>query len=257
MLEDYIREKQKEKGILLMAHVVVGYPSLEGSFELVQTIVDAGVDLLELQIPFSEPIADGPVILRANQAALADGITVNNCLEFARKVTQSFTIPFLLMTYYNIVFKRGEERFFAEARKAGIQGTIVPDIPPEEGESYLAAAAANNIDPILIFSPTSSPQRLNHLARFGRGFLYCVARKGVTGAETDFSAAMSEFLNRCKKATKLPLALGFGVSCREDVQFLLGKAEVAVVGSQALRVLNTQGIKAVGDFFRELRGKND
>ena len=112
---------------------------------------------------------------------------------------------------------------------------------------------ANNVDPIFTFSPTSSPERIRYLARFGRGFFYCVARKGVTGAKTHFSTEMDEFLSRCRKATQLPLALGFGVSSREDVEFLRGKAEVAVVGSQALRLLNTSGIQAVGDFFRSLR----
>lgn len=253
MLEDYIRQRVEEKEILLMAHVVVGYPSIEESFDLVQTIVDAGVDLMELQIPFSEPIADGPAILKANQAALADGVRVDDTFRFAQKVTGAFDIPFLFMTYYNIVFKRGEERFFTEAREAGIRGAIVPDIPPEEGESYMAAAAANKVDPIFIFSPTSTPQRINYLARFGRGFFYCVARRGVTGAETDFSTELDEFLSRCRRATQLPLALGFGVSSREDVEFLRGKAEVAVVGSQALRLLNTKGVQEVGDFFRSLR----
>ena len=253
MLEDYIRKTLREKDILLMAHIVVGYPSIEDSFELVRTIVEAGVDLLELQIPFSEPIADGPVILQANQAVLADAIRVDDCFTFARKVTSAFSIPFLFMTYYNILFKRGEERFFAETREVGIRGTIVPDLPPEEGESYMAAAAANNIDPIFILAPTSSPQRINHLARFGRGFFYCVARKGVTGSDTNFSSEMTEFLNQCRRATQLPLALGFGVGSKEDVQFLRGKIEIAVVGSQALRILNAQGVQAVGDFFRGLR----
>ena len=253
MLENYIRHKKKEKDILLMAHVVVGYPSFEETFELVRTIVEAGVDLMELQIPFSEPIADGPVILQANQAALADGVRVDDCFRLARKITAAFDIPFLFMTYYNIVFKRGEERFFAETREAGICGAIVPDIPPEEGESFMAAATANNIDPIFILAPTSSSERINHLVRFGRGFFYCVARKGVTGAETSFSTELDEFLHRCRRATRLPLALGFGVSSREDVRFLRGKVEVAVVGSQALRLLKSNGIQAVGDFFRELR----
>jgi len=247
VIEDYIRKRLKKKNILLMAHIVVGYPSIEDSFELVRTIVEAGVDLMELQIPFSEPIADGPVILQANQAAIADSIRVDDCFRLAQRVTSAFDIPFLFMTYYNILFKRGEERFFAEARVANIRGTIIPDLPPEEGESYMAAAAANNIDPIFILAPTSSPER------FGRGFFYCVARKGVTGSDTDFSNEMTEFLNRCRRATQLPLALGFGVSSKEDVQFLRGKAEVAVVGSQALRILNTQGIEAVGSFFRGLR----
>ena len=253
MLEDYIRNKQKEKDILLMAHVVLGYPSIEETFDLVQTIVEAGVDLMELQIPFSEPIADGPVILQASQAALADGVRVDDCFQLARKITSAFDIPFLFMTYYNVIFKRGEERFFAETREAGICGAIVPDIPPEEGESFMAAATANNIDPIFILAPTSPSERINYLARFGRGFFYCVARKGVTGAKTDFSSELDEFLDRCRGATQLPLALGFGVSSKEDVQFLRGKVEIAVVGSQALRLLNTNGSKAVGEFFGNLR----
>jgi tryptophan synthase alpha chain len=251
VIEDYILQKQRD--ILLMAHVVVGYPSIEESFELVQTIVDAGVDLMELQIPFSEPIADGPVILKANQNTLANGVKVDDCFRFAQRVTQTFDIPFLFMTYYNIVYKRGEERFFAEAREVGIRGAIVPDIPPEEGESYMAAAAANGIDPIFTFSPTSSPERLKYLAPFGRGFFYCVARRGVTGARTQFSSDLEEFLQRCRQVTQLPLALGFGVSSREDLDFLRGKVEVAVVGSQALRVLDQDGIQAVGNFFRNLR----
>ena len=253
MLEDYIRKKTEEKEILMMAHVVVGYPDLEKSFEMVKAIVSAGVDLMELQIPFSEPIADGPVILKANQSALAEGVRVDDCFEFARRVTQALDIPFLFMTYYNIVFKRGEERFFAEAKEAGIRGTIVPDVPPEEGESYNAAALAHGIDPIFILSPTTTPNRLAYLAGFGRGFFYCVARKGITGAKTTFSTELDEFLGRCRSVTQLPLALGFGVSRREDVDFLKGKVEIAVVGSQALRILNTDGIKAVGDFFRGLR----
>ena len=253
MLEDYIRKRTEEKGILLMAHVVVGYPDLQKSFELVKAIVSAGVDVMELQIPFSEPIADGPVILKANQSALAAGVRVDDCFKFAHRVTEAFDIPFLFMTYYNIVFKRGEERFFAEAKAAGIRGTIVPDIPPEEGESYMAVAAAHGIDPIFILSPTTTLDRLAYLAGFGRGFFYCVARKGITGAKTTFSTELDEFLGRCRSVTHLPLALGFGVSRKQDVDFLNGKVEIAVVGSQALRVLNSGGVEAAGGFFRGLR----
>jgi tryptophan synthase alpha chain len=231
VLEEYIRKRAEEKGILIMAHVVVGYPSL----------------------PFSEPIADGPLILKANQSALAEGVKVDDCFEFAHRVTQTFDIPFLFMTYYNIVFKRGEERFFAEAKEAGIEGAIVPDIPPEEGDGYLAATAAHDIDPILILSPTTMPDRLAYLANFGRGFFYCVARKGITGAKTTFSSELDEFLGRCRGVTDLPLALGFGVSTKDDVDFLKGKVEIAVIGSQALRILNASGVEAVGNFFRGLR----
>ena len=253
MLEGYIRQRVSEKGLLLMAHVVVGYPDLEASFELVKTIVSAGVDLMELQIPFSEPIADGPVILKANQSALAAGIKVDDSFAFANRVTRAFDIPFLFMTYYNIAFKRGEARFFSEAKVAGIRGTIVPDIPPEEGETYVQAALAHDVDPIFIFSPTTTPDRLSYLAGFGRGFFYCVARKGITGAETRFSSDLDEYLGRCRKVTQLPLALGFGVSQKKDVDFLKGKVDIAVVGSQALRILNTDGVEAVGHFFQGLR----
>lgn len=253
MLEDYIRHRVKEKGLLLMAHVVVGYPDLETSFDLVRAIVSAGVDLMELQIPFSEPIADGPVILKANQSALAAGIKVDDSFAFAHRVTQAFDIPFLFMTYYNVVFKRGEEPFFAQAKDAGIRGTIVPDIPPEEGKGYVQAAVAHGVDPIFILSPTTTPDRLAYLADFGHGFFYCVARKGITGAKTSFSSDLDAFLGRCRKVTDLPLALGFGVSHKKDVDFLKGKVEIAVVGSQALRVLNADGTEAVGDFFRKLR----
>ena len=253
MLRDYISKRTREKDILLMAHVVVGYPDLEASFELVRAIVAAGVDLMELQIPFSEPIADGPVILKANQSALRAGVSVEDCFKFARRVTGTFDIPFLFMTYYNIVFKRGEEPFFQQSQESGVRGTIVPDIPPEEGGSYIEAASAHGIDPIFILSPTTTPERLAYLAGFGRGFFYCVARKGITGAETTFSSDLDEFLSRCRKVTDLPLALGFGVSRKEDVDFLKGKVEIAVVGSQALRVLNDHGTQAVEDFFRQLR----
>lgn len=253
MLEDYIRQKTEKRGILLMAHVIVGYPDLEESFKLVKAIVSVGVDLMELQIPFSEPIADGPVILKANQSALASGIRVDDCFKFAHRVTQTFEIPFLFMTYYNIVFKRGEKSFFAEAKEAGIKGAIVPDIPPEEGESYMAAALAHGVDPIFILSPTTTPDRLAYLAGFGHGFFYCVARKGITGAKTRFSSEIEEFLGQCRRVTQLPLALGFGVSQKKDVDFLKGKVEIAVVGSEALRVLNASGVKAVSHFFRGLR----
>ena len=144
MLESYIRSRLKEKKILLMTHIVIGYPSLDASLAIVRTMVEAGVDLMELQIPFSEPIADGPVILKANQDALADGVTVPQCLEFGQTVASQFSIPFLYMTYYNILFKYGVDRFADHMRDAGLKGAIVPDLPPEEAaEGVLTILNAN------------------------------------------------------------------------------------------------------------------
>lgn len=139
MLTNYINTKRKSKDILLMTHIVVGYPDLETSFKIVETMVNSGVDLMELQIPFSEPIADGPTILYANHIALKNGVKTKNCFEFSFKITQMFDIPFLFMTYYNILFKYGVSKFALDMKKSGLKGAIVPDLPPEEGKEYIEA----------------------------------------------------------------------------------------------------------------------
>jgi tryptophan synthase alpha chain len=253
MLETYLRQLRKKKEILLMTHIVIGYPSLEASFEIVQAMVEAGVDLMELQIPFSEPIADGPVILKANQRALAQGITVQQCLDFGQRVAHQFDIPFLFMTYYNILYKYGVARFAETIAAKGLKGAIVPDLPPEEGSEYLAAMEAQKLAPIFIFAPTSSDQRMQMIAGHARGFIYCVARKGVTGQQTQFSRQLDAYLARCRQATDLPLALGFGVKDKADIDFLTGKADIAVIGTQTIRIVEEQGIEAVGNFIRDLR----
>ncbi len=253
MLETYLTGRLKEKEILLMTHIVLGYPSYEEGFRIIEMMVEAGVDLMELQIPFSEPIADGPIILHANQRALATGATVQKSLDFTREVTHSFDIPFLFMSYYNILYKYGIDRFTSEMASGNLKGAIVPDLPPEEGQDYLVAMQKYQLDPIFIFSPTTPDKRMKYLASFGRGFIYCVARKGVTGAETDFSEELETYLYRCREATALPLALGFGVKEKADIDFLRGKVDIAVIGSETIRLIDKKGIDAVGTFIRELR----
>jgi len=253
VLEAEIRRRRGEKKILLMTHIVLGYPSFDESRRLVGAMVEAGVDLVELQIPFSEPMADGPVILHANQKALAAGSTVERCIETATQLASEFPIPFLFMTYANVAFVRGFARFAAEMRSAGLRGAIVPDLPFEEGEELLAAMAEQRLDPIFIYSPNTSDQRMQAIAARARGFVYCVARKGVTGAKTLFgSNDLDAYLARCRSATSLPLAVGFGVKNRGDVEQLIGKADLAVVGSETIRVLDQQGVAAVGPFIRAL-----
>ena len=252
-LTAYIRQRQKEKEILLMTHIVLGYPSFDASYELVGAMVEAGVDLMELQIPFSEPIADGPVILRANQEALAAGATVDRCLAFARRVAADFAIPFVFMTYYNVLFKRGVGTFVRSTARSGLHGAIVPDLPPEEGAEYLDAMAAQGLHPILIFSPTSSDRRMAYLARHVGGFIYCVARKGVTGAETAFSESLDDYLIRCRRHTDLPLAVGFGVKQKTDIDFLKGRADIAVIGTETIRVMDRGGLDGVRAFLGGLR----
>jgi tryptophan synthase alpha chain len=236
-----------------MTHLVIGYPSLEASFNIIEKMVAAGVDIMELQIPFSEPIADGPVILHANQKSLAAGTTVSHCIEFAQKAAATFEIPFLFMSYYNILYKYGVDKFVETMSRGGLKGAIVPDLPPEEGREYLETMAGHNLDPILIFSPATSDTRLQYLADCGRGFVYCVARKGVTGDQTSFSKELDDYLVRCRRATDLPLALGFGVKSREDIDFLKRRVDIAVIGTQTIRLVDDAGVEAVTGFIEGLR----
>lgn len=253
MLQNKIHQELEKKDILLMTHLVLGYPSLEVNRQVVAGMVAAGVDLIELQIPFSEPVADGPVIARACQESIARGVKVAACLEFAKAMTKDHRIPFLIMTYYNIVFRCGEEAFLDRARRAGIQGLIVPDLPPEEGESYLRLVRRAGIDPIQTFAPTSTDERMHELEAAADGFIYCIARRGVTGARTDFGAEFDTYLARCRAATDLPLAVGFGIGRKEDVDYLKGKAEIAVVGTATIRLVEEKGPEAVGPFLAGLR----
>ncbi|WP_299982254.1 tryptophan synthase subunit alpha [Desulfobacula sp.] len=252
MLESYIKERLKTKDILLMTHIVIGYPSFETSHEIVKQMVEAGVDLMELQIPFSEPMADGPVILKANQKAIEKGSTVKKCFEFAQRVSKEFSIPFLFMSYANILYKYGMEQFSDKMAQINLKGAIVPDLPPEEGKNYIRAMKKNELSPIYIFSPETSDERLAYLSSFASGFVYCLARKGVTGKETAFSIEISDYFSRCRKATNLPLAVGFGVKEKADVDYLKGKADIAVIGSQTIRIVEEKGVAATGDFIRSI-----
>jgi tryptophan synthase alpha chain len=253
MLESYLRARLTKKEILLMTHIVMGYPTFDDSFRVVEEMVKAGVDMMELQIPFSEPIADGPVILHANQRALAAGATVQKCLDFARDITRSFDIPFLFMTYYNIPFKYGLKRFASAMAERELKGAIVPDLPPEEAGDYLAAMEEFDLDPIFIFSPTTANERMKVIASFAKGFVYCVSRKGVTGLDTNFSGQLGGYLARCRSATRLPLALGFGVKEKADVDFLKGQADIAIIGTQTIRIMDQEGVGIVGEFIRNLQ----
>lgn len=236
-----------------MTHLVLGYPSFNVNREVIEQMVENGVDLIELQIPFSEPVADGPVILKANQDALQQKVSVQECLDFAAEITGKYDIPFLFMTYYNILFKFGVANFVNRARQIGIQGFIIPDLPPEEGEEYLSSMKSCGLAPVQIYAPTSTTERMRYLADNGAGFIYCVARRGVTGKKTDFDTDFNEYLSRCHSATDLPLAVGFGIRDRDDVAYLTGKAEIAVIGSETIRLVDAKGAAAVGPFIAGLR----
>jgi tryptophan synthase alpha chain len=232
----------------------MGYPSFDENRKLIAEMVGAEVELMELQIPFSEPTSDGPVIMKANDTALKQGVTVAQCLDFARDICSTYPhVAFLFMTYYNILYMRGVDTFVETAKSIGIRGIIAPDIPPEEGDEYLRACQKHGIDPIFIFTPTNTEERLQELSNVCQGFVYCVGRRGVTGQKTDFSEELQEQLNMYQRATNLPLALGFGIREKADVDFLTGKVDIAVIGTQVVRIHEEQGAEAVGVFLKGLR----
>lgn len=236
-----------------MTHQIIGYPDFEVNYEMIRLFQECGVDLVELQIPFSEPIADGPLFLKANQKALERGVTVEQCLDFAQKVTRDFALPCIFMTYYNILLQYGVKRFVETARSIGIRGLIVPDAFPEESEEYFAACKQEQVDPILVVTPYTPVNRLEYLANKAEGFWYCAARKGVTGFKTSFGDATTDFLSRCRQYASTPIAVGFGVQRPEDVRYLVNKSDIAIVGSTLLNVWEAEGTPGVREFLLSLR----
>lgn len=252
-LEERLKSNLEHKEILLMTHIVLGYPSFEVNREVVQQMVDNGVDCIEMQIPFSEPMADGPVIMKANLDSLDKGTTVEQCLSFGEEMAKTHKIPFLYMTYYNIIFKYGEEKFIRKCAESGITGLIIPDLPPEQSERFLQYAKENQISPIMIYSPTSTNERMKVLDEAGNGFVYCVARRGVTGKKSELDDDFNTYLERCRQASSKLLAVGFGIQTTEDIDMLKGKADMAVIGSKTIRLVDDEGAGAVGPFISGLR----
>ena len=251
-LESYLRRRLAEKPLLLMTHAVVGYPSLEANWSMLEAMEAAGVDLVELQLPFSEPIADGPSFVKANHEAILAGTGWGAYFDLAARAAAHFSFPIVFMGYYNSVFRMGTERFSASLAEAGLRGFIVPDLPPEEGVELNAAARARGLDPILIMSPTNSAARLADIGRQASGFVYCTARKGVTGRQTDLSEGVAEFLDRCRTATTLPLGLGFGIRTAADVRGVRGLADIVIVGTAGLAAWEERGEDGYRQFMKTL-----
>lgn len=248
-LQSYLTDRLSDRKLLLMTHVIVGYPSVEVNWTMLEIMAEHDIDIVELQLPFSEPMADGPTFAAANEGALKNGMTVQGYFDFLARSTKAFNFPQLCMGYYNPVFRMGHDGFCKRLKDAGAKGFIVPDLPVEEAGDLPATAAAAGLSPIQLMTPTNAPERLARIAEIASGFVYAVARKGVTGAKTDLSGDdLDPFLSRCRAATDLPLALGFGLSNANDLRQLHGKVEMGIVGSALLKTWEAGGEPA----FREL-----
>lgn len=240
-----------------MTHVVVGYPTLALCEQIVDVLAKNGSEFIELQIPFSDPVADGPTIAAANDVALRNGVGIEEALSFAEKVAQKHPhTQFYFMSYLNPILAAGGAKFFARAAAAGIRGFIIPDLPIEEAHELLQAAKKYDLNIIFVVAPNTSPTRLKLITGKARGFLYCVARLGVTGKTTQFSADLKTFLTRVKKLTHLPLAVGFGVANTTDITAIQkAGGDIVVIGSAIIRAHQQDGVTGVTQLICALTKK--
>jgi len=243
-----------------MMHMVAGYPDLHSSEMIARQILDSGADLLEVQIPFSDPVADGPVIARANELALDNGVTVEASLSMIKRVVDSTDKPILIMTYFNIIHHFGVEQFCEWANEIGVQGLIVPDYPFDEEAGNLLIHHAHQYDLALIqvLASTTKPQRMLGIIQHTSGFVYCMARTGITGRKTEVNPQTIAYLESVRTSCDLPLAVGFGLSDKSQVDALKPYAEIMIVGSALIREYADRpledGLEQVQKFMQELIG---
>ena len=253
-LEENIKTLLLKKEILLVSHAVCGYPSFSIVEKSIDKMISVGVDIIEIQIPFSDPEADGPFFTKANQVALDKGTSVEDCFKFASKICKKYPqANFVFMTYFNILFKYGITNFSKRSTQIGIKGFIIPDLPLEESTEYLKACQQFNLAAIFMVAPNSTKERMLKIAKHASGFIYCQARSGVTGKQTVFNNNVKKYINQCRKVTKLPLAMGFGIKTKQDVDFLKGKVDLAICCTEAVKILVEKGVEEMGVFLQSLR----
>ena len=238
----------------LIGYVTVGYPSLEATLKVVPLLAESGCDVVELGIPFSDPLADGVTIQKASFQALQNGITPEVCLETARKLREKVTIPLVFMTYFNPVLSYGLEKFCAACNQAGIDGLIIPDLPPEEGEKLEQSSRSCNLDLAYLLAPTSTEERIKLVADRSRGFIYLVSVTGVTGARAGLPLDLAEFVARVRQVARQPLCVGFGISTPAQAKEVARIADGIIVGSRIIQLMESDNTLAtVGDFVKSLR----
>ena len=248
----------------LIAYQTAGYPDLETSINNIRLLADSGADIIELGVPFSDPIADGPTIQVSSQAALEKGVTLAQIIEAVSKIECG--VPLVAMSYLNPLMAYGKQRLFRDMKEAGFSGVIIPDLPMEEavrrrtetGErkkeetgTWAEAAETNEIDMIFLVTPTTTEERLKKLAKASRGFIYCVSLTGITGERTELPPHLSEFVGKVKAHSDTPAAVGFGISTPEHVAQLKGIADGVIVGSRIVKAITSS--EDVGSLVRSLK----
>ncbi|MDY6918539.1 MAG: tryptophan synthase subunit alpha [Chloroflexota bacterium] len=238
----------------LIPYVTVGYPSIDATLEVVPLLAAAGCDIVELGIPFSDPLADGATIQKAGFHALHNGVTPDVCLDVARRLRASVDIPLLFMTYLNPIFAHGLERFCHACCECGVDGLIVPDMPPEEGEALEGLTRDQDLDLVYLLAPTSADERVQMVAERSRGFVYLVSLTGVTGTRQALPPGLESFVQRVRTATPKPLCVGFGISNPEQARRVAQMADGVIVGSRIIQLMeHDDGFTSLTGFVSQLR----
>ncbi|MGI5912314.1 MAG: tryptophan synthase subunit alpha [Syntrophomonadaceae bacterium] len=237
-------KKVFDHGKAFIAFITCGDPDLDTTEKLIKTIADSGGDLIELGIPFSDPIAEGPVIQGANLRALSGGVTTDKIFDMVCRVRETVKIPMVFMTYANVVFSYGTERFLKTATEIGIDGLILPDVPFEEKEDFAPACKMYGLDLISFVAPTSN-ERISMIAKKAEGFVYCVSSLGVTGMRNKITSDVSTMVKLVRESTDIPVAIGFGISTPEQAAELAGKADGVIVGSAIVKLIKQYGRDAL------------
>lgn len=246
---EHVFETKKK---VLIGYLPVGFPDLETSIEAAVALVDNGVDILELGVPYSDPVMDGLVIQQATQTALSKGFKLADAFTAVREVTARVNAPVLLMTYFNPVMQYGVQKFARDLASAGGAGLITPDLIPDEAAEWVAAADENDLDRVFLAAPSSSDERLLQSIRASRGFVYAVSTMGITGARNDVDLAATELVSRLHALGAQYVGVGVGISTAAQVAEVHNDAQAAIVGSVLVKALADGGVKAVAELAREL-----
>jgi tryptophan synthase alpha chain len=237
----------------LIPYVTVGYPSIEATLEVVPLLAKNGADIVELGIPFSDPLADGVTIQRSSFNALQKGVNTKICLDVARRLRDKVDIPLVFMTYYNPVFHYGLEQFCSACVGAGVDGLIIPDLPPQEGADLEAITKKQDLDLIYLLAPTSTEERIKLVGQRSRGFIYLVSVTGVTGARDRLPADLEVFVTRVKEQVSQPLCVGFGISTPSQAKRVARLADGVIVGSRIIQLMEDGDMGRVAEFVKGLR----
>jgi tryptophan synthase alpha chain len=242
------------KHTALIPYITVGYPSVETTLKVVPLFASSGCEIIELGIPFSDPLADGATIQRASYEALRQGVTPEVCFEVAQELRRQVEIPLVFMTYYNPVLKFGLEQFCSKCSGVGVDGLIIPDLPPEEGEELEQSTRRHELDLIYLLSPASTEERVQLVVSRSSGFIYLVSLTGVTGARNELPEELESFVARVRERTEKPLCVGFGVSTPEHARRIAKIADGVIVGSRIIQLLDEdKSLKNVCSFIESLR----